>query len=96
MKALEDGTGRSLLTQDEVKDLAKKAGLVPAKMTGSSMRKMVKEDKIGKTFESDSWEDFFKHLADKNCAIFLQPGSSGYMRIQSTKEKKPKSAPAKK
>ena len=36
MQKLDDG--RSLLGQDEVKDLAKKAGVVPAKMKNSTMR----------------------------------------------------------
>lgn len=82
MQQLEDG--RSLLGQDEVKDLAKKADIVPAKMKNSTMRKLVKKDKIGETFEKDSWDDFFKHLDDKKCSVLLMPGSKGYMKIQRT------------
>ena len=76
--------GRSLLGQDEVKKLAEKAGVVPAKMKNSTMRKLVKKDKIGEVFEEDTWDDFFKHLEDKKCSVLLMPGSEGYMKIQRT------------
>jgi hypothetical protein len=83
MKELEDG--RKLLDKKEVMDIAKKSGLIPVCMKGSSFMKISKSDKVPENFEKTDWDKFFSHLESKKCSICLMPGSTGYMRIQNNK-----------
>jgi uncharacterized protein YifE (UPF0438 family) len=83
MKELEDG--RKVLDKKETIETAKKHGLIPVCMKGSSFMKLAKADKIPENFEKTDWDKFYTHLENKKCFVALMPGSTGYLRIQGNK-----------